>query len=332
MTDTIQPKLNTSFWSLKINSLEHAIELINATAWLYLIYGTIFSIIALLISGLGGGLIDGLLMIFLGSFLFLKRNTWAASFVLVSGALIVLNTLINKVSGKVGGTNIFLAIIVLWSAIQSFKSVRYIKKSEKVDGSVLDKALVTKKYRKVFLTVAWISAIALSGTLYFDYFYRISSETVVSDPSGTLFTDTKFGYSLKFPPGWSLKHFLNAGNIGAINQKDSNSSILVSYKDSTKITTQAELLSFVKDDAAYGEANQNIKTISIQPIESEQYYKVLWKLQKSNGTLSDAYYITPKAADPSLRIFIWFIEVSSASEQVLNGTDVDNALKSFKLI
>jgi hypothetical protein len=150
--EEIKKKQENKPWSLEINSVEHANKVINETSWTFIILGTIMFVLSLFIVQMQTAWIDGLISIFFGSMLAIKRNTWTSVAVSIIGATTLVATVSNKISGQGGGTNIYLALLILWMSIHSFMAVKYLKNNSEAPTYI-------QKYRKFFVISAWVSAV-----------------------------------------------------------------------------------------------------------------------------------------------------------------------------
>ncbi|HLP86782.1 MAG TPA: hypothetical protein VK153_02805 [Candidatus Paceibacterota bacterium] len=150
--NTEELKIKNKFWSLDIDSVEHANKVINETSWTFLIIGIILLILSFLIIQMQYSWFDGLISIFFGSMLAIKRNTWTSVVVMIIGITDVIATVSNKINGNGMGSNIYWSLVILWLSIHSFIAIKYLKNNNEVSST-------KQKYRKVFVISAWISAV-----------------------------------------------------------------------------------------------------------------------------------------------------------------------------
>lgn len=144
-------KSKNKFWSLDVDSVEHANKIINQTSWTFLIMGTITVMLSFLIIQMQYSWLDGLIWIFFGSILTIKRSNWVSVTIVVVSVIGVLATISNKITNSGAGTNIYLSFAILWISIHSLMAIKYLKNKNVI-------SLPKQKYRKVFVVSAWISA------------------------------------------------------------------------------------------------------------------------------------------------------------------------------
>ncbi len=115
---------------------------------------------------------------------------------------------------------------------------------------------------------------------------------MIPGPTTTEYRDEKFGYRFVYPNSWTAKRLtFSPGYTEVIPSDKKPFSIIFWYKDSQTIKNKADLESFVKDDAKYGESEQGIKTIKIFPQRVGDIDGFAWDYQDKDGTISRAYYI-----------------------------------------
>lgn len=90
-------------------------EVIMSIAWTFIILGII---LILLTTILPGSWIDGVISIFAGSLFGYIKKEWTAWVVITLSGMSLIVTFYNKITDAQGGSNIFLAAIVLFFAIK----------------------------------------------------------------------------------------------------------------------------------------------------------------------------------------------------------------------
>ncbi len=148
---------NNSAWSLKIISKEMGYEVIMSIAWTFIILGII---LILLTTILPGSWIDGVISIFAGSLFGYIKKEWTAWVVITLSGMSLIVTFYNKITDAQGGSNIFLAAIVLFFAIKSLYAVRFIN-----GESVPPSSRFQKIGERIFPVISWLSGIAVVGII-----------------------------------------------------------------------------------------------------------------------------------------------------------------------
>jgi len=148
------------FWSLEIQSTEHANKIVNNTAWAFVTLGSIMVLISFILPSWGDSSIDGLLSVIFGALLVTKRKLWISIVVLLLGVDIMWGTILNKITSTNGGSNVFLAFVFLWSSIQAFLAIRYLKKQQtSIDSSV---KIINKKQKIILVVLMWVAVVMLA--------------------------------------------------------------------------------------------------------------------------------------------------------------------------
>lgn len=94
-----------------------------------------------------------------------------------------------------------------------------------------------KNYQKGFIVpfVIVVIVFILAGVVYFYTQSKKESSSMVADQSGMIYTNTKFGYQLTLPKGWSLYKYSNKFDV--TNRLLTNPQ----YKDASKYSSPEEL-------------------------------------------------------------------------------------------
>ncbi|MDD5341895.1 MAG: hypothetical protein PHI73_00970 [Patescibacteria group bacterium] len=123
-----QPTKKFNLWLGKIETKEQALKVIkNVSLGFYFVAG--LQILLGIIIGSWEIVVDGAIFAVF-SFLFSKfKNRTLAIILLVLSCLALLSTGYNIVSSGLGGTNIILAIIMVWASIRAMQATAVLSKS-----------------------------------------------------------------------------------------------------------------------------------------------------------------------------------------------------------
>lgn len=156
-TDSLLEDEKFGLFDIKFPNIRLANKVINETVWSFWILGLILFILSLILPNLfGSAWLDALLAIFFSSLFIIKRNTFYSIIMLLLGVSTVVGTAISKITGE-GGSNIFLAFIMLWASIRSVMAVKYIKNKKENNY----KFELKKSHRILFSISKWLSGILL---------------------------------------------------------------------------------------------------------------------------------------------------------------------------
>lgn len=165
--------------------------------------------------------------------------------------------------------------------------------------------------------------------------YRFSDVKTISQEVYTTYEDKKFSYSFTYPKSWKRSTYpLAQGQTTITSDKDPKTSMFFWYKDSEPVKNVDELLTFVKDDAKYGETEQGAKTISIEKTMVNGKEVVLWTARyDDNGTYSKVYYFPDYTPVEGQLIHIWVASVNTIGKEVPDEKEeVDKTLNSFTVL
>jgi|SRR3989344_2197731 len=132
------PSKKPNPWYGKIETLEQALKVIKESA-----YGFFF--ISILQAGLGFALgaslwIDAIIFSVLAAVLLKFKSRVAAVFLLIFSSAATVVTFINKFSPEpnvqMGGTNIFLSLVILWAAIRAVQATFKLPALQKEQSSM----------------------------------------------------------------------------------------------------------------------------------------------------------------------------------------------------
>ncbi len=170
--------------------------------------------------------------------------------------------------------------------------------------------------------------------LWHAFFYRAVSENVTATETGSLFTDSKFSYSIEFPKGWEIERYaVAAGAIEGFDPANESTRVLVWYKDSEQITDQDQLLAFVEEDRKYGEEEQKLKTITLGKADVGEYKVVKWRSLDPAGLYNDTYYFYDPAPDLQTQVlWVWIVSITAKTEEELSTPVARSTLKTFRIL
>ena len=102
-----------------ITSKEDAAKIVKSTAWMAVAVGVLNLLIGFFF--IQNAMLDGAVYVFLGIMLLVLKSRWVAAILLLLAVGTVLMTVYNNISGGQGGSNIYLAVILLY---YSFRAVQ----------------------------------------------------------------------------------------------------------------------------------------------------------------------------------------------------------------
>lgn len=111
-------ELNLKFWEIK--NKEEALYIIKQCSYGFFFVAALFIILGFFVSI--GTIIDGIIFLILGLLLFFLKSRIAAILLLLNSGAGIVITLMNMLGISSGGTNIFLAIIVVYISIAAVYS------------------------------------------------------------------------------------------------------------------------------------------------------------------------------------------------------------------
>ncbi len=161
--------------------------------------------------------------------------------------------------------------------------------------------------------------------------YKLTSIHVQTSNSTVHYEDKKFGYSFDYPKTWS-RHTgpFSQGTVTLQSNKEPNEEVSFWYVEDVKPTNIDELMTYVKEDAKYGEENQGAKTVSILKDTIKGRNVIIWNALQNDGTKSSNYYFADFNFTSDQIINIWVISVN----KINNSEDsvVNNIINSFSIL
>lgn len=131
-TSTQSSPKNKNIWFAKIETKEDALLQIKNAAYSFYFVAALQVILGLFF--IPAAIIDGLIFALL-AFLLMKFNSTAAAIILfLLSVSAVIFTAINKFGGGAGGTNIFLAIIIVWVSFRAMQATSKLSKFKKAEA------------------------------------------------------------------------------------------------------------------------------------------------------------------------------------------------------
>jgi uncharacterized protein YxeA len=189
-----------------------------------------------------------------------------------------------------------------------------------------------KKEIIILIVIIGLAVIGFAGS---KWFVNNGTKSVRGDTT-TEYRDEKFGYRFVHPNTWTTKRVaLTPGFVEVIPPAGKAYSLYLWYKDSEVINNMDGLESFVKDDAAYAEANQDTKTIGISPQKLGDLSGFAYDYQDKDGTVSRAYYVADFMPTADQNIFVWTVGIlnkTNSLDVALADQDLQSILASYRLL
>lgn len=240
------------------------------------------------------------------------------------GAVIVL------ISGALGATVVYLVTKgfsgqgVLFVLLGGFAGRRAASSGKRSSGKLLT------VIGGIVLGIFTIGTLLVVGNAIV---YRLRDVTTEARANYVSYTDEKFGYSFQYPNTWKKSGYpLAQGRVDIHSTKDPQTTMHFWYKDSGPVGNIDELVTFVEDDAKYGEEEQGAKTISIEKTQIDGKEVVLWTA-RYNDIYSKVYYFPDYTPIEGQLIHIWIAVVNTTGKDVPDEKEeVENILASYNII
>lgn len=131
--DNTKKKDFKKIWVDKIETEENATMVVKDVSYGLFFVAGLLVIVAFLLKT--AGIIDGLLFAILAFLLLRFKSRIAAISLLLLSIASVIVTFMNKISStNRGGTNIFLAVVILWSSIRAIQATLVLAKVKRLTG------------------------------------------------------------------------------------------------------------------------------------------------------------------------------------------------------
>lgn len=111
----------------KIDTKEKALVIVKETSWLYILFLPILIIIFSFWLGNTFALLDVVIYVFLGLFLYQTKSRIVAGLMLIFALWVLVVTVLAKAGVMEGGTNIILAALVVLVSFRAIKATTYLR-------------------------------------------------------------------------------------------------------------------------------------------------------------------------------------------------------------
>lgn len=128
------PSKKKNTWFAKIETREDALSVIKDTSNNFYFLALIQTIFGYLIAG-PLAIVDGIIFVFLGFLLRKYNSRFVSAIMIVISLFIISSTSANIISGA-GGTNMWLAVAMLWISIRAWQATSKLRKLSRIEPQV----------------------------------------------------------------------------------------------------------------------------------------------------------------------------------------------------